>query len=119
MQKKFLSVPILVLSILFQILIFVLMGLLVSAGVAVATASSTGAGLEDPATVGFVGASVGVILVSLLMSAIGLALFIMQIIAAVRIKDENKTIMALYIVGFFVPICTLIAAGMAIHKKLY
>ncbi|MFV9451860.1 hypothetical protein ACNF36_03000 [Mycoplasma sp. 4463] len=119
MQKKFLSVPILVLSILFQILIFVEIVLAVSALVAGFTAANAGAGVNEASTVGFVGAGVGVIIVSLLMSAIWLPLFIIQIIATVRIKDENKTIMALYIVGFFVPIFTLIAASMAIHKKLY
>ncbi|MEA4134274.1 MULTISPECIES: hypothetical protein [unclassified Mycoplasma] len=103
MQKKFLSVPILVLWILDWILIFILSILAVAGAL-------TGAG------VGFV---IGMALVYLLVSGMSLALFIMQIVAAVRINSENKTIMVLYIVGFFVPICTLIAASMAIYKKLY
>ncbi|MEA4333903.1 hypothetical protein [Mycoplasma sp. 1232] len=116
MQKKFLSLPILVLSILNNILIFVLIGLAAAAAVAAGAATSVGA---DAATAGVVGAGVGTILVSLLMSGISLAVFIMQIIATIRIKSENTTIMVLYIVGFFFPICTIIAASMAIYKKLY
>ncbi|WP_324673208.1 hypothetical protein U5U50_01350 [Mycoplasma sp. 888] len=117
MQKKFLSVPILVLSILFQILIFI--QIVLSAAALLGGVAASGAGANEVANAGLVGATIGTVLISLLISGIGLALYIMQIIATVRIHSENKTIMVLYIVGFFVPIFTLIAASMAIHKKLY
>ncbi|WP_027334566.1 hypothetical protein [Mycoplasmopsis felifaucium] len=112
---KKLSIANIILPILAIVLVIVAM--VMAAGAAGAAASTTDLSYEAK-TATVVGASSGLIAVLFIASFSGLAQFIIQIIMTILAsKHEKKTIMILLIIGFFVPILTLVASIMILANK--
>ncbi|WP_338822588.1 hypothetical protein [Mycoplasmopsis felifaucium] len=114
---KKLAIANIVLPVLVIVLAIVLM--VISAGaVAVASSATSSGDWSDAVTTTAVGVSSAVIAVWFLLSFVGIAQFIIQIIMTILAsKQENKTIMILLIIGFFVPLLTLIASIMILANK--